>query len=192
MHTDPRLLDPTFLLEHDARLRALARRLVHDAGLADDVAQDVWLRALRGSHRVETRISGWLSGIACHVAFGRNRERAARSRRELATPPPSPTPSAEDLAAREAARRAVVAAVMRLPDAARDVVVLRFFDDLSSREISKRVGAPIETVRTRSSARSSNCAATSIANTAATAARGASRWRRFSRCRKRRSAHWLS
>lgn len=149
MHTDLRLLDPTFLLEHDARLRALARRLVHDAGLADDVAQDVWLRALRGSHRVETRISGWLSGIARHVAFGRNRERAARSRRELATPPPSPTPSAEDLAAREAARRAVVAAVMRLPDAARDVVVLRFFDDLSSREISKRVGAPIETVRTR-------------------------------------------
>lgn len=149
MHTDPRLLDPTFLLEHDARLRALARRLVHDAGLADDVAQDVWLRALRGSHRVETRISGWLSGIARHVAFGRNRERAARSRRELATPPASPTPSAEDLAAREAARRAVVAAVMRLPDAARDVVVLRFFDDLSSREISKRVGAPIETVRTR-------------------------------------------
>lgn len=149
MHTDPRLLDPTFLLEHDARLRALARRLVHDAALADDVAQDVWLRALRGSHRVETRISGWLSGIARHVAFGRNREHAARSRREHATPPPSPTPSADDLAAREAARRAVVAAVMRLPDAARDVVVLRFFDDLSAREIGKRIDVPLETVRTR-------------------------------------------
>ncbi|MCC7170351.1 MAG: sigma-70 family RNA polymerase sigma factor [Planctomycetes bacterium] len=149
MHTDPRLLDPTFLLEHDARLRALARRLVHDAALADDIAQDVWLHALRGSHRVETRISGWLSGIARHVAFGRKREHAARSRREFATPPPSPTPSAEDLAAREAARRAVVAAVMRLPDAARDVIVLRFFDDLSAREIGKRIDVPLETVRTR-------------------------------------------
>lgn len=149
MHTDPRLLDPTFLLEHDARLRALARRLVHDAALADDVAQDVWLRALRGSHRVESRLSGWLNGIARHVAFGRKREHAARSRRESATPPPSPTPSAEDLAAREAARRAVVAAVMRLPDAARDVVVLRFFDDLSARAIGKRIDVPLETVRTR-------------------------------------------
>ncbi|MBL8765926.1 MAG: RNA polymerase sigma factor, partial [Planctomycetes bacterium] len=149
MNTDPRLLDPTFLLDQDARLRSLAQRLVHDAASADDVVQETWMRALRGSERVESSLGGWLSGITRHVAFGRRRELAARTRREHATPPPSPLPSAEDLVARETARRAVVAAVMRLPDAARDVVVLRFFDDLSARAISQRIDVPLETVRTR-------------------------------------------
>lgn len=149
MNTDPRLLDPTFLLDQDARLRSLAQRLVHDAASADDVVQETWLRALRGSERVESSLGGWLSGITRHVAFGRRRELAARTRRESATPPPSPLPSAEDLVARETARRAVVDAVMRLPEATRALIVLRFFDDLSSREISERVDAPIETVRTR-------------------------------------------
>jgi RNA polymerase sigma-70 factor (ECF subfamily) len=46
-------------------------------------------------------------------------------------------------------QRAVVDAVLALPEPCRVAVLLRFFDELPPREIAERVGAPVETVRTR-------------------------------------------
>src|SRR5262245_2004586 len=45
--------------------------------------------------------------------------------------------------------RRVVSSVLALEEPYRDVVLLRFFEDLPPREVARRLGVPTETVRTR-------------------------------------------
>ena len=56
---------------YQARVRALARGLVGDAGMAEDVAQEVFLRAWRGlgGWRGDAAFSTWLYAIARRTAL---------------------------------------------------------------------------------------------------------------------------
>jgi len=139
------------LLAHDAFVRGLARQLVRDAHAADDAAQATWLAAVqRGPAGADEReVRGFLATVLRRVV-GRNvrserREAARRARLDPETPVPSP----DEILAREAQRAAVVREVLALEPAQRDAVLLRFFEHLPPRAIGKRLGVPVETVRTR-------------------------------------------
>lgn len=140
--------DLEWFVAQDARLRALARRLVRDAHLAEDVAQDAWTAAMRGAPQ-RASLGAWLGGVTRKLSLKALRSNERRLRREFGSTAPETPPSTDALVAQEAARRAVADAVLALPDATRTVIVWRFFDGLSPGAIARRLGEPVETVRTR-------------------------------------------
>jgi len=140
-------------LRDDARfLRALARGLLHDEQLADDVVQEAWIAVLLKPPREAGGWRRWLAAIVRNLALRERRGGERRARREeLASrgAAASLDDSAADVVTRGELQQLLVNAVMELPESQRQVVLLRYFDDLSSAEIARRHGVPDATVRTQ-------------------------------------------
>ena len=136
------------LLVHRDWVRGLARSLVLDESRADDLAQEVWLTALRKPPRHGGSPKGWLATALRHRASNLRREEGRRRRHEEASARPEAAPP-RDLVAEAEAQRAVVEAVLALEEPGRTTVLLRFFEGLTPSAIAARQGVPLETVRTR-------------------------------------------
>lgn len=143
--------DPEELLRYDGFLRALARDLTSNRQEAEDLAQDAWVAALDArSHGAQVHSwGGWLTGALQRLAVRGRRNAARRRSREQRAAPADALPSTAEIVAREEARRRVVEAVLALDEPARAVILLRYFENLPPREIARRLGLPVETVRTR-------------------------------------------
>lgn len=130
-------------------MRDLARRLAFgDRQRADDVAQQAWLQALGQPARTPTQPRRWLSRIVRNVAANLRRGEARRRRHHDGLPGPDPVPTSAELMLREERRRALVAAVDRLPPAQRSVVLLRWFEGLAVHEVAARLGMRASSVTT--------------------------------------------
>jgi len=130
---------------HHASVFRVALSLVSDPDLAQDIAQDAFLKAFRGldGFRGDAAFRTWMLTIAANTARGALR-RVVR-RRETAldgvAPVESPEASPEEQTAtgEEAARaRAMLG---RLPDKQRMAVQLRIDEGLSFREIGEIIGS---------------------------------------------------
>ncbi len=122
----------------------------------DDLVQETWLRVLeRGSSfDGQSRFEPWLFTIARNLAFDRGRIRRIVSldAEEAALRVPAMTsdsPSPFLLAARSQDAARLATTMQQLPPLYREVLVLRFQDDLSLQEISTVVDAPVSTVVSR-------------------------------------------
>lgn len=121
-------------------------RYTSDSALADDLAQETFIRllAFRGTPRAHFR--PWLYTIAINLA--RDHFRSAVYRYE----PLSFDDEAEQIvddSLPESAHSDVVAALMKLPPIQREVILLRFYHDLKLEEIADITGAPLGTVKSR-------------------------------------------
>lgn len=137
------------LLEHRAWVRGLVRRLVLDPQGADDIEQEVWLTAVRHGGGSIEEPRAWLGTVARNWARRAGRGTSRRARREAAVARPEAAESDGDPVERAEAHRAVVDAVLALPEPLRTAVLLHHFDGLSVADVAARVGAPHETVRSR-------------------------------------------
>jgi RNA polymerase sigma-70 factor (ECF subfamily) len=136
-------------MSHADRVYAALRRFGLDAGEADEVAQEVFVRAWRGLPRFQERsmFSTWLYRIAFNEAQRRlSRRPAARAepdpdRDDLAQSlPESPALGPEAQALDREFGRALEQALTRLPTDWRVAVVLRDVDGLSTKEAAEIVG----------------------------------------------------
>ena len=147
------------VLRYQARIVNYASAMVRDAGAAEDVAQETFVRAWRGLGRFrgESSFKTWLYRIATNVArthldrHGRQARIADRSLDDEAEPlqagdVPSPAPDAETSLVR---REAIDRALSELPDELRLALVLRDVEGLDYKEIAGVTGAPIGTVESR-------------------------------------------
>jgi RNA polymerase sigma-70 factor (ECF subfamily) len=129
-------------------LDRLARELLRSQD-AEDVAQDAWL--LFGG-RLPSRVhnaTGWLRIVILRLA-ARSRERARqRARREWIVARRDHAPSVIELLERESQSEFVAALVGELDDPYREVVRLRYLEDLEVEEIAARVGRLPATVRSQ-------------------------------------------
>ena len=117
---------------------------------ADDVAQEVFLRAYQNLHTLQDAAAfpRWLYGISAHVGAD-----WARARKRMATE----DGSLEDVGAAESGAVAEVEeeaeralrALAELPEEQRLVLTLRYLHGLSPKEIAERLGEPRGTVRSR-------------------------------------------
>jgi RNA polymerase sigma-70 factor (ECF subfamily) len=131
-------------------VRALASELVFDAHLAQDVEQEVWLAALASGPREGGALRGWLTAVVRNFAIKTWRASERRESRERAVArPEGAVPSPDEILAREDLRRRLVEHVLALEEPLREVLTLRFFEELAPREVARRLGLPLETVRTR-------------------------------------------
>ncbi|HKE01886.1 MAG TPA: sigma-70 family RNA polymerase sigma factor [Planctomycetota bacterium] len=137
------------LLAHADWLRALARRLVGDADLAEDLTQSAWVAALERPPAHGRPPRRWLAAVLRARAFDLRRRASRVLRREAAAARNEAQPSALEVVERLSTHRTVVEAVLELDEPYRATILLRFFEGLSAREIARRFEVPVATVRTR-------------------------------------------
>ena len=137
------------LLEHRAWVRALARSLVERSADADDVEQQTWVAALDAAPADARSMRAWLATVARNAARKLHRGEGRRRRREAASDPRGPSPSAAALAEQAEVHARVVAAVVALDEPYREAVLLRHFEGLGVSDAADRAGVPLETMRAR-------------------------------------------
>jgi RNA polymerase sigma-70 factor (ECF subfamily) len=134
---------------HAARVMSLLRRFGLNAAEADEVGQEVFLRAWRGLPRFEARaqFSTWLY----RIAFNEAKRRLARRPPPSAEPEPdhddvvaalpaSPLQSPEALALDHEFEQTLQDALSQLPAEWREAVVLRDLQGLSTQEAAAVAG----------------------------------------------------
>lgn len=144
--------------EHRRSVFLAALRITRDPVAADDVTHDVFMRLWRRPDRFdESRgdLVPYLRLMARSRALDLWRERQAAGRAqdrltavvERAEPTTSEDPAPAVLANERA--EAVREALDHLPPAQREAVVLAYWGGLTAEEISRRVDAPLGTVKSR-------------------------------------------
>jgi RNA polymerase sigma-70 factor, ECF subfamily len=135
---------------HQGKVRGLLLRLTANPPLADDLAQEVFLRAYRGLVGFEgrARFSTWLYRIAYNVFLNhrtRSKELAALPlgfESQAAAPDGDLSPNRLDM------RRDLAGAITALPERYRAVVTLYYLEDVSYPEIAEVLDLPLGTVKT--------------------------------------------
>ena len=131
----------------------LAMRMCGNEADADEVAQEAFLSAWKGlpNFRGESRFSTWLYQLTNHAAIDRLR----REKRQAAAEDIDGITAADDglspqqQVERAETRREVRSALMQLPEEYRQVLVLRFMQELSYEEIGQTLKLPAGTVKSR-------------------------------------------
>jgi RNA polymerase sigma-70 factor (ECF subfamily) len=135
-----------------ARLYGFLLRRVGDAA-ADDLFQETWLRVVRSRERFDPRrrFSTWLFQIANNLARDRGRRLVVRSkaRGELVDQARRAEPIPHRVAEPVEDRIDVAKRIEALPDRQREVLLLRYYQQMSEREIAEVVGIPQGTVKSR-------------------------------------------
>lgn len=155
---DPELLD-RLIDTYQHRLMRYLSFLTGRRELAEDLFQETWIRVLmRGAQfNGKARFDTWLFTIARNLVIDNSRKRSMASLDEMqdpeaderpfevATDAPSPF---EQFCTRENAAE-VSAVLLSLQPAYREVLILRFHEDLPLEEIANVTRAPLSTVKSR-------------------------------------------
>jgi len=114
-----------------------------------DVLQEVWIKALRGIHKLKDpgSLRSWLYAITHGVAVDRIRNNASRERAEQIEF--EDFDEAEEPSFAEEDASAIHRALGRIGLRHREVLVLHFLEDLSIAEIAEVVGCSVGTVKSR-------------------------------------------
>jgi len=143
------------------RLYRYLLRMVRQPAEAEDLFQQTWLRVVEKIRAFDpTRnFDAWLFTLARNLAIDHLRRVEPRSLDEPVSDDPGAETAADKLASREplpldhvaANERAmhVATAMTTLPLVYREVLTLRFEEEMKIEEIARVVGAPLSTVKTR-------------------------------------------
>jgi RNA polymerase sigma-70 factor (ECF subfamily) len=135
---------------------AVCRRILGDPVEAEDSAQDAFAQAYQAlaTFRGDGPFGAWLRRIAVRVAIARlaARRDVIRLDADAVDPRAATLKSKDDPEAHALEvehRAAIFDAVARLPASQREVVLLRFYGDLSLQEIARVTRDPLGTVKSR-------------------------------------------
>ena len=154
---DPKLLD-RLIEQYQYRL---FRYLVYITGSqerAEDFFQETWMRVLERGHQYDGRskFEAWLFSISRHLVIDWQRTKKPQSLDALTNPEEgAPMEFADDepsplqLVLSRQSETAVQASLGKLPAAYREVLLLRFQEEMKLEEIAAVVGTPISTVKSR-------------------------------------------
>ena len=154
---DPDVLD-ALIEQYQHRLLRYLAHMTHNQATAEDLFQETWIRVLEKGHLYDgkSRFSTWLMTIAHNVAIDHLRKKTPSSLDEMRDPedaapfePVAVGPTPFDNAAASEDKTRIQAALEQLAPIFREVLVLRFQEQMKLEEIAKLVGIPLATVKTR-------------------------------------------
>ncbi len=137
---------------------ALARRILADDTLAEDVLQEVFLSVWRDPSafdRGRGSVASWLLAVVHHKAVDAvrreesQRRRQAQAEDELALDAPMATRDVEDDAWSRVVAEQVRTAMGVLPAPQREALTLAYYGGYTQREVAALTGTPLGTVKTR-------------------------------------------
>ncbi|WP_434096207.1 SigE family RNA polymerase sigma factor [Streptosporangium roseum] len=133
--------------DHHLGLVRLALLMVGDQSTAEDVVQEAFTRTHAGRHRLRDprRALTYIRSAVLNGSRSVLRRRAVAFRR--AVPYEPPVWSAEHAALLGEERREVLVALRALPGRQREALTLRYYLDLSDREIAETMGIGAGTAR---------------------------------------------
>jgi RNA polymerase sigma-70 factor (ECF subfamily) len=137
---------------------ALARRVLGDDVLAEDVLQDVFVTIWRdpgGFDGSRGSVSSWLLAMVHHKAVDAvrreeaHRRRQVRAEEDLTLSAPNQVADVADQAWAGVVAGRVRAALHALPEAQREALTLAYYGGYTQREVAALTGTPLGTVKTR-------------------------------------------
>jgi RNA polymerase sigma-70 factor (ECF subfamily) len=140
---------------YETGLRNVAFGFVRDHGLAEDIAQDTFIRAYRKASTIRRggSVKGWLYRVAINRA--QDELRRIKRKREVSVddldtdPEAAKQTSGESLAASKELRRHLSRALSEMREEHRLPLVLREVEGMTYAEIAEQLGWPLGTVQTR-------------------------------------------
>ena len=155
---DVELLD-TLILTYQHRLFRYLLYLTGSRELSEDLFQETWMRVLQrgGQYQGSARFDTWLFTIARNLVIDVRRKRTMTSLEELYDAadderpfePAANDPTPLDTCLMRENSERVAEALLTLDPLSREVLVLRFHEELSLEEISKVTHAHLSTVKSR-------------------------------------------
>jgi RNA polymerase sigma-70 factor (ECF subfamily) len=154
---DPEVLD-RLIETYQHRLLRYLLSLTGSRSMAEDLFQETWLRVLeRGyQYRIQWPFEVWLFSIARHLVIDEARRKKGTSLDLLFDPAagtgfepsaPEPSPLDELVAGQEGQR--LVQSLSRIPAVYREVLILRFREELTLEDIAAIIKVPLSTVKSR-------------------------------------------
>jgi RNA polymerase sigma-70 factor, ECF subfamily len=155
---DPKLLD-RLIEQYQFRLFRYLVYITGDRTHAEDFFQETWIRVLERGHQYDgkSRFEGWLFAIARHLVIDWQRQRKMQSLDTL-TDPDEPHPLQIKDESKASALEGVISseqstqvqnAMGQIAAVYREVLLLRFQEELQIEEIAVVLGAPASTVKSR-------------------------------------------
>jgi RNA polymerase sigma-70 factor (ECF subfamily) len=156
---DPSLID-YLIQQYQYRLFRYLLMLTGSREEAEDLFQETWIRVLEKGHQYQPRwkFETWLFTIARHLAIDFMRRRQPQSLDALLQPAGAGRPlELEDTASSSAFDQtfqgeeaaSVATALRHLPPSYREVLTLRFHEDMELEEIARVIESPLSTVKSR-------------------------------------------
>jgi RNA polymerase sigma-70 factor, ECF subfamily len=155
---DPDLLD-RLIEQYQFRLFRYLVYITGDRTRAEDFFQETWIRVLERGHQYDgkSRFEGWLFTIARNLVIDWQRQRKIQSLDALTSPDQAHplqvkderATSALDVVLNTEQDAQVQEAMGQIPAVYREVLLLRFQEELQIEEIASVLGAPPSTVKSR-------------------------------------------
>lgn len=155
---DPDLLD-RLIEQYQQRVYRYLFFLTGNTALSEDLFQETWIRVLERGHQynAKSRFESWLFAIARNLVIDVSRRKKIASLEGLGDPdtnqpfePPDEHAASplQVLVTREN-EQTVQLSLLKIPPYYREVLLLRFHEELSLQEISSVLSTPISTVKSR-------------------------------------------
>jgi RNA polymerase sigma-70 factor, ECF subfamily len=155
---DPDLLDQ-LIEQYQHRLFRYLFHLTASRERAEDFFQETWIRVIERGHQYDgkNKFEAWLFTIARNLVIDWQRQRKMQSLDALTDPeqgapkefPALNEPSPLHLVLTQEEKSGVQDSLERIPAAYREVLVLRFHEELGLEEIAGVLAAPLSTVKSR-------------------------------------------
>ena len=155
---DPDLLD-RLIEQYQYRLFRYLMYVTGDKARAEDFFQETWIRVLERGHQYDgkSKFEAWLFAIARHLVIDWQRTKKAQSLDALTDPGQEnplqianeiePSPLHQVLA--QETEENVQSSLQRIPAIYREVLVLRFQEELQIEEMAGVLSIPVSTVKSR-------------------------------------------
>jgi RNA polymerase sigma-70 factor, ECF subfamily len=162
--TEPRLLElasegdaraiRTLYDRFSPRVYAVVRRIAGDDDLAQDYAQEAWIRAIRAlpTFRGDSRFSTWLHRIAVNAALQAVRKSKTREKREAPVTPESLGPKDAAVPPKQGdafLQMRLSRALDELPEGMRRVLILHDVEGYTHEEIGEVLGVTAGTSKSQ-------------------------------------------
>jgi len=154
---DPELLD-ALIEQYQYRLFRYLVYITGNRERAEDFFQETWIRVLERGHQYDgkSKFEAWLFSIARHLVIDWQRQKKAQSLDALINPDEGAPmefagdgPSPLHLVLTQESEETVQTSLEKLPAIYREVLLLRFQEELGLVEIATVLSAPLSTVKSR-------------------------------------------